>query len=414
MAETRPRPLRKNPLLRTPQPLALPSQRSRALHGLTRAAARGDFALHRCAECAQYTYPPRDGCPNCLSDKLVVTVAPTGGKVLSVTTIHITGEPYFRRMPPVHQALIELDCGPTVIVMARPDCAAEQRVQVSLQLDKAGQPVVYARPEGGSPDSQSDPHWRDLVADPSQRRILITDGRNPVALPLAKAFLAAGAAKVIVGVSEQWKPLAERAAFEALDGVSLVALDLADDQSVSAAAADFAAKTDILVHTAMHLRPGNLFASSELLKARDAMEVSYFGALRLAHYFGPVMKSRGADGKSSAAAWVNLLSIHAHLSWPGFAAYSATQAASLSFSQALRGEMRGGGIRVVDVFSGPMEIDWLEHLPPPKVPPASVAAEIVAALKAGQEECWVGDVAKDFRDRFQANAKEIERDVWGR
>ncbi|MET3927075.1 SDR family oxidoreductase [Devosia sp. 2618] len=413
MAEMRPRPPRKNPLLRTAQPLALPSQRSRATYGLTRAAAQGEFALHQCAECGQYTYPPRDGCPNCLSDKLTVSAAPSGGKVLSLTTIHITGEPHFRRMPPVHQALVTLDCGPTVIAMARPDCAAEQRVQLSLQLDKAGQPVVYARPEGGSPDSQSDPHWRDLVADPVNRRVLITDGRNPVALPLAKAFLSAGAAKVIIGISEQWKPLAERAAFEALDGVSLVALDLADDQSVSNAAADFAAKTDILVHTAMHLRPGNLFAGSELLKARDAMEVSYFGALRLARYFGPVMKSRGADGENSAAAWVNLMSIHAHLSWPGFAAYSATQAASLSFSQALRGEMRSGGIRVVDVFTGPMEIDWMEHLPPPKVPPASVAAEIVAALKAGQEERWVGDVAKDFRDRFQANAKEIERDLWG-
>ncbi|MDR7127319.1 SDR family NAD(P)-dependent oxidoreductase [Pseudotabrizicola sp. 4114] len=412
MSIQRPRPPRKNPLSRTTAPLLPPPGRSRAAHGLTQAAALGQFALHQCPECQTVSYPARDACPKCLCGNLVVTPVPNGGTVLSVTTIQISGEPYFRRLAPARQALIALDCGPTIVAEARPDCQTGMRASASLQLDKAGQPVIYARPENGSPDSDSDPHWRELVADPLHRRCLITDGRNPITLPLAKALLGSGAAKVLIGISERWKPFADAAKLEALGAVELVDLDLADDQSVSAVAADYGARTDILIHNALHLRPGSILAGGELLKARDAMDVSYFGALRLAHHFGPIMRARGADRDNSAAAWVNVLSIFAHLSWPGFAAYSATQAASLSFSQALRAEMRGSGVRVLDVFTGPMEIDWLEHLPPPKVQPSAVAHEIVAALKSGEEERWVGDVAKDFRERFRANPKEIERDLW--
>ncbi len=411
MSVQRPRPPRKDPLARTTAPLSPPATRSRAAHGLTRAAARGQFALHTCVQCGTISYPAREACPKCLSE-LVVAPVSAQGTILSITTIEISGEPYFRRLVPARQALISLDCGPTIVAEARPDCEAGMRIRASLQLDKAGQPVIYARPEHGDADSDSDPHWRELVADPLHRRCMITDGRNPVTLPLVKALLGAGAAKVVVGISERWKPFADAGRLEALGAVELVDLDLADNRSVAALASDYGAKTDILVHNALHLRPGSLFSGSELLKARDAMEVSYFGALRLAHHFGPVMRSRGADRDNSAAAWVNVLSIFAHLSWPGFAAYAATQAASLSFSQALRAEMRGSGVRVLDVFSGPMEIDWLEHLPPPKVQPATVAGEIVAALKGGVEERWVGDVAKDFRDRFSANPKEVERDLW--
>ena len=412
MSIQRPRPLRKNPLLRTTAPLMPPKTRSRAAHGLTRAAALGQFALHRCAECTTVSYPARDACPKCLSGNLIVTPVPNGGTIISVTTVQISGEPYFRRLAPARQALIELDCGPSIIAEARPNCQAGMRVGVSLHLDKAGQPVMYAQPENGKADNDADPHWRELVADPLHRRCLITDGRNPVTLPLARTLLEAGAATVVIGISERWKPFATTETLESLGAVKLVDLDLADDRSVSALAADYGAKTDILIHNALHLRPGGVFSGDELLKARDAMEVSYFGALRLARYFGPVMRSRGADGDISAAAWVNVLSIFAHLSWPGFAAYSATQAASLSFSQALRAEMRGSGVRVLDVFTGPMEIDWLEHLPPPKVQPSLVAKEIVASLKNGEEERWVGDVARDFRERFIANPKEIERDLW--
>ena len=46
------------------------------------------------------------------------------------------------------------------------------------------------------------------------------------------------------------------------------------------------------------------------------MDIRYFGMLRLAQQFGPAMRARGADGVNAAAAFVNLLSVHALMNWP--------------------------------------------------------------------------------------------------
>lgn len=170
----------KNPLLCTTMPP--PAGRSRAAQGLVQAAALGQFALHQCPECRTVSYPPRYACPKCLCGNLVVALVPNGGTVLSLTTIRISGEPYFRRLVPACQALIALYCVPTIVAKARPDCQTGMRVSASLHLDKAGQPVLYARPESDNACSDTNPHWRELVADPLHRRCLIADGRNPVPL----------------------------------------------------------------------------------------------------------------------------------------------------------------------------------------------------------------------------------------
>ncbi len=63
--------------------------------------------------------------------------------------------------------------------------------------------------------------------------------------------------------------------------------------------------------------------------ARAEMDVNYFGLLRLAQEFGPAMRARGADGQSSAVAWVNLLSIYALANFPPHGTFSASKAAAL-------------------------------------------------------------------------------------
>ena len=62
--------------------------------------------------------------------------------------------------------------------------------------------------------------------------------------------------------------------------------------------------------------------------ARAEMDVNYFGLLRLAQEFAPVMRSRGADGQSSATAWVNLLSVYALTNFPPHGTFSASKAAA--------------------------------------------------------------------------------------
>ena len=104
--------------------------------------------------------------------------------------------------------------------------------------------------------------------------------------------------------------------------------------------------------------------------AHDEMEIHYHGLMRLAGLFGPVMRSRGADGQHGAVAWLNVLSAYAMVNNPELGTYSASQAAALSLSQCLRAEMTHGGVRVVNAFLGPIEDEWHQLALPPKLDPA--------------------------------------------
>ena len=146
--------------------------------------------------------------------------------------------------------------------------------------------------------------------------------------------------------------------------------------------------------------------------ARAEMDVNYLGLLRLAQAFGPAMRARAAEGAVPAAAWVNLLSICALAALPSQGTFSASKAAAFALSQNLRAEMRQAGIRVVNVFPGPIDDEWNQLVPPPKLAPAALAKAVVAALRDGVEDIYPGDVAQDIATRWCESAKALERELW--
>lgn len=403
-------PRSKDPLQRTSLPLLPPASRSRTAHGLTLAAAEGRFALQHCAECAYFIYPPRDACPKCLCSSLPFIDAPEGGRLVSATAIHISGDPYFRERLPWRQGIVVADCGPSIIATLHGDCVEGKRVRLSLKLDKAGQAVIFAYPEEDTPHMQDDSALREMTADPKFRRVLITDGRNPVGQAMAQALSRAGAARIFLGVAEPWKPF-EAVALRSIQGLEIVPLDLTDERSVAELSAQIGAKVDILINTADHTRPVHLFDRGSARKLGESLETMLSGSMRLAQAFGPVMLSRGADGTNSAAAWVNVISAYALANLPAFGALSVTHAACLSLSHWLRAELRPGGVRLLNAFVGPLETEWFQALPPPKVTPAQLAEAVLDALRRGLEEIYVGDVARDIRARFDANSKALEREM---
>lgn len=259
-----------------------------------------------------------------------------------------------------------------------------------------------------------DPQWREMVADPRGRRVLITDARHIAALPLAQALARAGAAAIFAGVPEDWKPLDTRAAFEKVPGLRFVPLDLASDRSVEDLARDIGGKVEILINTADHPRPSGLMDPGAAVQARAAMEVLAFGLMRLGRAFGPAMAGRGADGSDAApgaVAWVNLLSVYARVCPPGMAGYAAAHAAALSISQALRAELGAGGVRLMTVFTGPTEDEWFQSAPPPKVGGKALADAIIGGLMRGLEEVVVGDNARELLTLLAENPKAAEREL---
>lgn len=404
-------PPKKNPQKRTRQPTRPSGARSRAALGLAAAAAEGRFMLQRCDACGALQYPPRDACAACLSTELVWRDVDPRGRVLAETTVRTSTNVYFRERTPWRVGTVRLDAGPSIICHLHGDVAVGDEARLINRLDKSGQAAFFALPTAGAPNLEDDPQMRELTCDPKFRRVLITDARNPNAVALAEAFAAAEAAIIFVGEAESWRPYPHRDRLAAVPKVELMALDVTDTESVRELAGEISGKTDILVNNARFVRPGGVLERGDVVFAREEMEVNYFGQMRLAQAFGPVMRARGADGDNSAAAWVNILSAYAWANAPDFGPFSASNAAALSLAQALRADLASGGVRVLNAFVGPTEDEWHQPLPPPKVAPAALAKSVIGALKDGLEEVFVGDVAKDLIDRWRAGPKILEREM---
>jgi NAD(P)-dependent dehydrogenase (short-subunit alcohol dehydrogenase family)/uncharacterized OB-fold protein len=406
------RPKRKNPVLRTRLPTLPPGQRGRVALGMTAAAAEGRFELQVCDVCGAVQYPPREACHRCLSTALKWREQVGEGELLSQTTLAHSNDLFFRERLPWRLGLVRLDAGATLMLHLHGDVPdAPARVKVGARLDRAGQAVLIAFPDKETPHMADDPILREMGCDPKFRKVLVTDGKSAVGQALVQALAKTGADLIWVGHAESWKKLPGFDAIAALPQVTLVPLDLTNGRSVSELAGSIAGKVDIVINNAEVHRTQGVASRRGTDVARAEMDINYFGLLRLAQEFGPALKGRGADGQSNAIAWVNLLSIFALSNFPSHGTFSASKAAAYSLAQCLRAEMRPAGIRVLNVFPGPIDDEWNQLMPPPKVTPAALASAIVKGLRDGVEDLYPGDVAQEWVARWRDNPKVLEREL---
>jgi NAD(P)-dependent dehydrogenase (short-subunit alcohol dehydrogenase family)/uncharacterized OB-fold protein len=418
------RPKRKQAIPGTHLPRLPPAVRSRAALGLTAAAALGRFQLQVCADCGAVQYPPRETCHRCLSDRLPWKDQTGSGELIAETTVHLSQDAYFRERAPWRVGMVKLDAGPTVIAhLPAAGQAAPAQVRVGARLDKSGQGVLVAFPTDEVITMTEDRQLLEMTCDPKGRKVLVTDGETAVGQALVRHLLAAGAEQVWVGHGKSWKKSPGCVEIAALPHVALLPLDLSDLKSVKHIAGEIGDQVDILINSAEVHRPYGIAARggsavrnggalhSGIGDALAEMDINYFGLLRLAQEIGPAMKSRGAGAPASPIAWVNLLSIYALSNFPPHGTFSASKAAALSLSQCLRAEMTPSGVRVINVFPGPIDDEWSEALPPPKLTPDALAKAVVGALKDGVEDVYPGDVAQEWLLRWQENPKILEREL---
>lgn len=406
------KPKRKNPVLRTRQMNLPPWARGRVALGMTAAAAEGRFELQVCKDCSAVQYPPREACHRCLSARLQWRAQSGEGTLLGTTTMHHSNDPFFRERLPWRLGLVQLAAGPSLIVHLHGEVGdAPAPVKVGARLDRAGQAVLIGFPPEGSEHMADDKMLREMTSDPKFRKVLVTDGKTAVGQAIVQALAKAGAEIVWVGHAEPWKKLPGFDDISKLPQVTLVPLDLTNGRSVSELAGEIGGKVDIVINNAEVHRAFGIGARRGTDVAKAEMDINYFGALRLAQEFGPALKGRSADGVTHAAAWVNLLSIYALSNYPPHGTFSASKAAAYSLAQCLRAEMRPAGIRVINLFPGPIDDEWNQNLPPPKVAPSAIAGAIVKALRDGVEDVYPGDVAQEWLERWRDNPKVLEREL---
>ena len=137
------------------------------------------------------------------------------------------------------------------------------------------------------------------------------------------------------------------------------------------------------------------------------MAVNYFGTLRMIRAFAPVLKANGGG------TIVNMLSILARVNLPIMATLCASKAAAFSLTQATRAELAGQGTTVIGMMPGAVETRMTAHLTIPKMQPADVAAAVTAAVEAGTEDVYPGDMAQGVSGGLAHDPKAVEKDFAG-
>jgi len=142
-----------------------------------------------------------------------------------------------------------------------------------------------------------------------------------------------------------------RAAHPNLEEVRVCRVDLADPAEREHFAVTEGADIDLLVNNAGLGDYGD-FAGSEWARTSAMLEVNIGAVTRLAHAVLPGMRKRGRG------AIINISSLAGEVFVPDFAVYAATKAYVTRFSEALRLEVRGEGVRVVAVCPGPVRTEF--------------------------------------------------------
>ena len=142
----------------------------------------------------------------------------------------------------------------------------------------------------------------------------------------------------------------------------------------------------------------------ELSRAEDIVAVNLSGALRLTRLLLPAMVDRGVG------AIVNVASIAGHVGVRDEAVYSATKAGLIAFSESLRYEVGGAGVRVLVVSAGPVATAFFDRRTRPydrRFPRPVSADRVATALVRGLR----GDRAQVYVPRWLSFAAWL-RGAW--
>ena len=229
-------------------------------------------------------------------------------------------------------------------------------------------------------------------------KVLVTGSNRGIGRSLVQALLARGASTVYAAARDP-KALAGLVA-ESGGRVVAVQLDITNAAQV-AEASKLVDSLDLLINNAGLLGSGGLLSDSTEAIERD-MRTNYFGTLAVTRAFLPAIEK----AKGSIA---NVLTVVALASMPGLGGYSASKAAALSLTQALRGELGKRGVGVHAFFPGPVDTDMAREITLPKTSPADVAKAILDGIERGDEDIYPDAMAQQVGGEFAKSPKNVER-----
>lgn len=201
--------------------------------------------------------------------------------------------------------------------------------------------------------------------------VLVTGANRGIGLAFAREALARGARKVYAAARDP--------ASVQLKGVWPIALDVTDARQVAQAARDCGDVT-VLVNNAGVATLGGFLEDTTLENTRSQFETNFFGMLRMAQAFAPVLAANGGG------AMLNVLSIASWINRPLLGTYGATKAAAWALTNGLRHELQAQGTQVTALHMGFVATDLTRELEVPKSSPEEIVRLAYDGLQAGAQE----------------------------
>lgn len=210
---------------------------------------------------------------------------------------------------------------------------------------------------------------------------LVTGGTDGIGLEIARQLKAKGAIVAVVGRDTGRLATAREAGFQTIEA------DLTTSEGCGKVARELGGVTlDILVNNAGMGGPSDLVNGFDIEQTDKAIFLNLNAPMHLIAAFLPGLRTR------PEAAIVNVTSGLAIAPRAQGAVYCATKAGLRAFSQALRHQLKGSSVTVIEALPPVVETRMTTENPHKKMSPVQCAAAIVAAIETGKTEAYIGTV----------------------
>lgn len=226
--------------------------------------------------------------------------------------------------------------------------------------------------------------------------VFITGATGAIAQALIAELKARGAAKIYAAARDV-------SLLSASDGFVPVKMDVTSDADVAKAASS-AGDVTLLINNAGINHNTAFMVAPDIAIAREEIEINYLAPLRVTRAFAPVL-----IGNKGAV--LNMLTILSRVNLPFMGSYCASKAAALSLTQGLRGELVPQGVFVAAALPGAIDTRMTAMLTIPKMTTADAAKEILDGFEAGEEETYVGEMARGLAQGLAHDPKGVERQL---
>ncbi|HEY4198105.1 MAG TPA: SDR family oxidoreductase [Mucilaginibacter sp.] len=238
-----------------------------------------------------------------------------------------------------------------------------------------------------------------------QKTALITGATSGIGKELAKLFAKDGYYLIIVARNQQELDSTAQELRALGTEVSTIAKDLSNMEEAKALCKEVATPVDALVNNAGQGLYG-LFTDNDLERELDIIHLNICATVILTKHFAGEMATRG-DGKI-----LNLGSVAGKLPGPWQAVYHATKAFVLSFTSAVREEMKDSGVTFTALMPGVTDTDFFNKAgmnDSKVVQDKSAMADPADVAKDGYEALMAGDdrVISGLKNSLEVHAANL-------